>query len=141
MIKEDKTRLERNDQAMLRWICGVKFSDRVSVDSLYQCLGIAPLTTLLRSRRLRWFGHVSRSDGWINQCRNFDARGKRGKGRPRKSWDDVIMDDLNSCSLNKESALDSDLEEHREKCYQNVQPLFQGKKTINRICMYVCMYV
>ena len=33
----------------------------------------------------------------------------------------------------------SDLEERREKCYQNVQPLFQGKKTINRICM--CMYV
>ena len=33
----------------------------------------------------------------------------------------------------------SDLEERREKCYQNVQPLFQGKKTINQICM--CMYV
>ena len=106
MRKEDKAKLERNDQAMLRWICGVKISDRVSVDSLYQRLGIAPLTTLLRSRRLRWFGYVSRSDGWINQCCNLDARGKRGKGRPCKSWDDVIMDDLNSCSLSKESALD-----------------------------------
>ena len=95
MRKEDKARLERNDQAMLRWICGVKISDRVSVDSLYQRLGIAPLITLLRSRRLRWFGHVSHSDGWINQCRNLDVRGKCGKGCPRKSWDDVIMDDLN----------------------------------------------
>ena len=76
--KEDKARLERNDQAMLRWICGVKFSDRVSVDSLYQSLGIAPLTTLLRSRRLRWFGHFSRSEGWINQCHNLDVKGKRG---------------------------------------------------------------
>ena len=55
MRKEDMARLERNDRAMLRWICGVKISDRVSVDSLY------PLTTLLRSRRLRWFGHVSPS--------------------------------------------------------------------------------
>ena len=106
MRKEDKARLERNDQAMLRWICGVKISDRVSVDSLYQRLGIAPLTTLLRSRRLRWFGHVSCSGGWINECHNLDARGKCGKGRPRKSWDDVIMDDLNSCNLNKKSALD-----------------------------------
>ena len=60
MRKEDKARLERNDRAMLRWICGVKISDRVSVDSLYQRLEIVPLTTLLRSRRLRWFGHVSR---------------------------------------------------------------------------------
>ena len=48
MRKEDKARLERNDRAMLRWICGVKISDRVSVDSLYQRLGIAPLTILLR---------------------------------------------------------------------------------------------
>ena len=85
MRKEDKARLERNDRAMLRWICGVKISDRVSVDSLYQRLGIAPLTTLLRSRCLRWFGHVSCFDGWINQCRNLDAREKCGKGRPRKS--------------------------------------------------------
>ena len=106
MRKEDKARLERNDRAMLRWICGVKISDRVSLDSLYQRLGIAPLTTLLRSRRLRWFGHVSRSDGWINQCRNFDVRGKRGKGRPRKSWNDVIQDDINSWNLNKDNALD-----------------------------------
>ena len=106
MRKEDKARLERNDRAMLRWICGVKTSDRVSLDSLYQCLGIAPLTTLLRSRRLRWFGHVSRSDGLINQCRNFDVRGKRGKGRPRKSWNDVIQDDINSWNLNKDNALD-----------------------------------
>ena len=106
MRKEDKARLERNDRAMLRWICGVKISDRVSLDSLYQCLGIAPLTTLLRSRRLRWFGHVSRSDGWINQRRNFDVRGKRGKGRPRKSWNDVIQDGINSWNLNKDNALD-----------------------------------
>ena len=104
--KEDKARLERNDRAMLRWICGVKISDRVSLDSLYQRLGIAPLATLLRSRRLRWFGHVSRSDGWINQCCNFDVRGKRGKGRPRKSWNDVIQDDTNSWNLNKDNALD-----------------------------------
>ena len=90
----------------LRWICGVKISDRVSVESLYQHLGIAPLTTLLRSRCLRWFGHVSHSDSWINQCRNLDVRGKCGKGHPCKSWDDVIMDDINSCNLNKESALD-----------------------------------
>ena len=106
MRKEDKARLERNDRAMLRWICGVKISGRVSLDSLYQRLGIAPLTTLLRSRRLRWFRHVSHSDGWINQCRNFDVRGKRGKGRPRKSWNDVIQDDINSWNLNKDNALD-----------------------------------
>ena len=33
----------------------------------------------------------------------------------------------------------SDSEERREKCYQNVQPLFQEKKTINRI--YIHTYI
>ena len=106
MRKEDRVRLERNDRSMLRWICGVKTSDRVSVESLYQRLGIAPLTTMLRARRLRWFGHVSRSDGWINQCRSLNVSGKRSKGRPRKSWDEVIMDDLNSYGINKDCASD-----------------------------------
>ena len=33
----------------------------------------------------------------------------------------------------------SDLEERCEKCYQNVQPLFQGKKVINRV--YIHTYI
>ena len=53
---EDKVWLKSNDQAMLRWICGVKTSDRLSMDSLYKCLGIAPHTILLRWRRLRCLG-------------------------------------------------------------------------------------
>ena len=93
----------------------------------------------LRSRCLRWFGYVSRSDGWINQCHNLDVRGKRGKGRPRKSWDDVIMDDLNSCNLNKESALDRVTWRSIVKsATKTSNPCFKERK---RLTGYVCMYV
>ena len=63
-------------------------------------------TVLLRLRRFRWFEPVSRSDGWINQCLNLDAVGKRGKSQPRKTWDDVIRDDLKLFSFAKGNTVD-----------------------------------
>ena len=58
-------RLRRNDRAMIRWICNVKAKDEVSSDSLLSKLGIQDLEMVLRTSRMRWFGHVERSTGWI----------------------------------------------------------------------------
>ena len=55
--------LRRNDRAMIRWICNVKAKDEVSSDSLLSKLGIQDLDMVLRTSRLRWFGHVERSTG------------------------------------------------------------------------------
>ena len=67
---------------MIRWIYGVKPSDGLSVDSLYNRLGIEPLSISLRLRNLRWFGHVLCSEGWISHCLSLDEVGKPGKGHP-----------------------------------------------------------
>ena len=64
-------RLCRNDRAMIRWICGVKPSDDPSMDELHAKLGICDLAILVRERRLRWFGHVMRSNGEINRVRSI----------------------------------------------------------------------
>ena len=56
-------RLRRNDRAMIRWICNVKAKDEVSSDSLLSKLGIQDLDMVLRTSRMRWFGHVERSTG------------------------------------------------------------------------------
>ena len=58
-------RLRRYDHAMIRWICNVKAKDEVSSDSLLTKLGIQDLDVVLRIGRMRWFGHVERSTGWI----------------------------------------------------------------------------
>ena len=79
----------------------MKPSDRPSVDSLYNRLGIELFSTLLRLRRLRWFGHVSCSEGWISHCLSLDVIGKRGKGGPRKAWEEVIQDYLKSWKIKK----------------------------------------
>ena len=48
-------RFERNDRE-IRSICGVKHSDKVSMDSLRKTFAITQIKTLLRSTRLRCSG-------------------------------------------------------------------------------------
>ena len=56
-------RLRRNDRAMIRWICNVKANDEISSDSLLSKLGLQDIDVVLRSSRMRWYGHVERSKG------------------------------------------------------------------------------
>ena len=66
-------RLRRNDRAMIRWICNVKAKDEVSSDSLLSKLGIQDLNMVLFTSRMRWFGHVERSKGWIAKVRKLNV--------------------------------------------------------------------
>ena len=65
--------LRRNGRAMIRWICNVKAKDEVSSDSLLSKLGIQDLDVVLRTIRMRWFGHVERSTCWIAEVRKLHA--------------------------------------------------------------------
>ena len=62
----DLQRLCRNDRSMVHWICRVRDDDEVSSDSLCAMLGVQEVTAALRTRRLRWYGHVARSSSCIN---------------------------------------------------------------------------
>ena len=86
-------RLRRNDRAMIRWICNVRAKDEVSSDSLLTKLGIQDLDVVLRTSRMRWFGHVERSTGWIAEVRKLNVAAQKRSGRPRKSWDEVLEND------------------------------------------------
>ena len=74
-------------------ICNVKAKDEVSSDSLLTKLGIQDLDVVLRTCRMRWFGHVERSAGWISEVRKLNVVAQKRSGRPRKSWDEVIKND------------------------------------------------
>ena len=85
--------LRRNYRAMLHWICNVRAKDEVSSDSLLTKLGIQDLDVVLRTSRIRWFGHVERSIGWIAEVRKLNAVAQKRSGRPRESWDEVLEND------------------------------------------------
>ena len=86
-------RLRRNDRAMICWICNVRAKGEVSSDSLLTKLGIQDLDVVLRTSRMRWFGHVERSTGWIAEVRKLNVVAQKRSGRPRKSWDEVLEND------------------------------------------------
>ena len=51
------------------------------------------LDVVLRTSRMRWFGHVERSTGWIAEIRKLNVVAQTRSGRPRKSWDEVLEND------------------------------------------------
>ena len=78
---------------MIRWICNVRAKDEVSSESLLTKLGIQDLDVVLRTSRMRWFGHVEHSTGWIAEVRKLNVVAQKRSGRPRKSWDEVLEND------------------------------------------------
>ena len=66
-------RLRRNEHTMIRWICNDKAKDEVSSDSLLTKLGIQDLDVVFCTTRMRWFGHVECSRGWIADVRNLNV--------------------------------------------------------------------
>ena len=106
MTSDALHRLCRHDRVMIRWICGVKPSDDPSMDDLHAKLGICDLAVLVRERRLRWFGHVMCSNGEINRVRSRPVTGRKGPGRPKKTWDECVKQDLKVCGLSEAGTQD-----------------------------------
>ena len=50
------------------------------------------LMSLVEKRKLRWFGHISRSSGLAKTILQGKVKGKRRKGRQKKRWEDNIKD-------------------------------------------------
>ena len=70
---------------MIRQICNLGPQDIVTTRSseLLVWLGIEDLDLILEERRLRWYGHVERSNG---AAFHIQVDGKRGHGRPKMTW-------------------------------------------------------
>ena len=55
---------------------------------------------------LRWFGHVMRSNGEINRVRSRPVPGRKGPGRPTKTWEECVKQDLKVCGLSEAGTQD-----------------------------------
>ena len=86
-------RLQRNDQAMNRWMCGGTTKEQFSSQDLLEGMQIDDWTQVLRSRRLRWHDHVERSDGWLKKVRKLNPTGGSSRGCPKKIWTEMINND------------------------------------------------
>ena len=111
--EEDIRRLKRTEKAMIRWMCGVSLNDRrgavtITGEELRERLNLECIEVVMRRGRLRWFGHVARmeEDNWVQRVRSINVEGAVARGRPKKTWDEVIQNDLRVMGLNRETARD-----------------------------------
>ena len=102
MKKANEDKIVRAERGMLRWICGVKLSDRIDSNALRQSLGVDDIVGEMRKRRLRWYGHVMRRDNdWIKKVTEMEIDGERGRGRPKKTWMETVVGDMRNLGLTK----------------------------------------
>ena len=50
------------------------------------------LLTIVKRRKLQWFGHASRSSGLAKSILEGTVKGRRRQGRQRKRWEDNIRE-------------------------------------------------
>ena len=50
------------------------------------------LLTIVKRRKLQWYGHVSRSSGLAKTILQGTVKGGRRRGRQRKKWEDDIRE-------------------------------------------------
>ena len=76
IMVEDMQRLERTERMMVRWMCGVRLSDKKASEELLSQLEIESVSVVVRRGRLRWFGHVKRKqpDEWVSACRLIEVK-------------------------------------------------------------------
>ena len=73
-------------------------------------LGLCDLKDAIRVRRLRWYGHVMRhEEKEIHKVRSLLSKSGRPKtGRPKKTWQQCVDQDLRENKLKKSLVFDRD---------------------------------
>ena len=93
--------LQRRMQAMemrcYRKILRISYKDHVTNEEVLAKIqqAIGPhedLLTIVKRRKLQWYGHVSRSSGLAKTILQGTVKGVRRQGSQRKRWEDNIMD-------------------------------------------------
>ncbi|KAK9098676.1 hypothetical protein Syun_025721 [Stephania yunnanensis] len=96
------------EMRMLRWMCGKTRKDRIRNIEIQRQVGVAPIDTKIREGRLRWFGHLQRRPTnaptrKLDSIETVEIR--RGRGRPKLTWDALIKRDLNGLQSSPSIAL------------------------------------
>ena len=97
---------------MIRWICGYTRLDKIRNEVIRGKIGVASIEDKMREARLRWFGHIRRRSrsAPVRRCEMIEyPEYRRSRGRPKKSWSEVIRHDLRTLGLVEDMAQDRKL--------------------------------
>ncbi|PHT47840.1 hypothetical protein CQW23_12048 [Capsicum baccatum] len=90
-------------------MCGLTRGDRVRNETIREKAGVTPVECKMREVGLSWFDHVKRRgmDAPVRRCERLALDGfRRGRGRPKKYWGEVIRRDMEQLQLTEDMTLD-----------------------------------
>ena len=77
---------------VMRLITGHRLIDKISISTLRQQTSLPPLFDTVKSKTLKLFGHIKRSQvGLSKLCFEGLVEGKRNRGRPKQRWRDSLL--------------------------------------------------
>ena len=68
-------------------------------------LGVDDIALILQQNRLR-----KDADDWVKKCMEYEVEGSRPRGRPKRTWKEVVREDCQARKLNKEDAVEMQME-------------------------------
>ena len=100
--------LRRNERAMVRAMCGAKLIEKKRTEDLIEMLGLKETAVqMAKVNGVRWYGHVLRRDDGhvLRKVLEFEVRGKRKRGRPKKTWKTQMEKESKNVGLEKKDAM------------------------------------
>ena len=97
LLAEEERRIQAFENKCLRRLLRISYKDHKTNDFVWDSVsGLAgpqePLLSIVKRRKLKWFGHVTRHDSLCKTVMQGTVEGGRSKGRPRKNWMDNIKE-------------------------------------------------
>ena len=102
-------------------ICGKTLKDKMKSKLILKMSGVETLKEILRSLRLRWFGHITRMSKEKGKVLAVTITMKSNKnGRPKKRWTEVVEE---SCDKRLRKGKSGSADENPTQHGKHVKPL------------------
>ena len=97
LTAELEKRIEALETRCFRRVLGISYKDHITnvevKRQIKQAIGeYVDLLSIVKKRKLRWYGHVTRSNGLAKTILQGTVQGTRKRGRQRKRWEDNIVE-------------------------------------------------
>ena len=93
---------------MVRAMCGAKLMEKKRTEDLMEMVGLKEtVVQMAKANGVRWYGHVLRMDDGhvLRKALEFEVKGKRKRGRPKKTRKTQVEKESKSVGLEKKDAM------------------------------------
>ena len=97
LTAEIERRIQALEMRCYRRLLNISYKDHVTNEEVRNRIQNATgvhddLLTKVKKRKLRWYGHISRSSGMAKTILQGTVKGARRRGRQKKRWEDNIKE-------------------------------------------------